>query len=123
MSCYTLSLSFHAFTSNLERIKFPTNIQEVWKVPESRATIREDMQALIKMTWQVVSQPQGKEPVGCKWVCTIKYKDDSTNECYKAHIVAKGFTKTYGINYIENFTHVAKLNTGPVLLLIVSNVD
>jgi hypothetical protein len=42
---------------------------------------------------------QGEKTVGCKWVYTIKYNSDGTVEWYKAWLVAKGYTQTYGINY------------------------
>lgn len=45
-----------------------------------------------------------KDNVGCKWLHTI--------QCYKARPVAKGYTKTYGFNYQETFTLVAKINIG-----------
>jgi hypothetical protein len=52
-----------------------------------------EMDALKKnRTWELVTLPKGKKPVGCKWVYTIKYRADGSIERYKARLVAKGFT-------------------------------
>lgn len=69
-------------------------------------------------TWSMVPLPFGHQPIGCKWVYKIKYKSDGTIECYKAHIVAKGYTQVEGINYQETFSPIAKLTTLHCLLTV-----
>ncbi|WJZ99837.1 hypothetical protein VitviT2T_018252 [Vitis vinifera] len=63
-------------------------------------------------TWEeVVDLPREKKVIGCKWVFTIKSKADGSVERYKAKLVAKGFTQTYGIDYQDTFSPVAKINS------------
>lgn len=54
-------------------------------------------------TWDLVSLPNGKIPVGCKLVFSLKYKSDGSIERHKTKLVARGFTQTYGIDYQETF--------------------
>ena len=87
----------------------PRNIQEALDEPSWKLAVFEEMNALKKNgTWEVVDLPREKSVVGCKWVFTIKSKVDGSVERYKAKLVAKGFTQTYGIDYQETFAPVAK---------------
>ena len=52
-----------------------------------------------------------------------KYKADGTLERYKVRLVAKGFTQTNGLDYLETFASVAKLNAIRVLLSLAATLD
>ena len=54
---------------------------------------------------------------------TLKYKTDGTLDRLKARLVLKGFTQTYGVDYSEFFSPVAKLNIVRVLLFVAVNKD
>ena len=102
----------------------PPKVEEAMEDPKWTQAIKEEMEALMKnKTWNLVPLPRGKKTVGCKWVFSIKHKADGSIERYKARLVAKGYTQTFGVDYQETFSPVAKLNTVRVLLSLAANLD
>lgn len=121
---HSLSPSYRAFVSQLSSVSIPQNVQDALKDPKWKKAMCEEMNALKKNdTWELVELPDGKKPVGCKWVFTVKHKADGSVERYKARLVAKGFTQTYGIDYQDTFAPVAKMNSIRVLLSLAANMD
>ena len=124
VSTQRLSQSLKAFVHKLSSNHVPSTVQEALSNPKwTQATI-EEMTALQKNdTWELMPLPKGKKTVGCKWVFSIEHKAAGSIERYKARLVAKGYTQTYGIDYQETFSPVAKLNTVRVLLSLAANLD
>ena len=56
--------------------------------------------------------------VDCKWIFHTKFKVDGSLDKYKAHLVAKGFQKTPGIDFFETFNPVIKPSTIRIIFTI-----
>ncbi|KAJ7969147.1 Retrovirus-related Pol polyprotein from transposon TNT 1-94 [Quillaja saponaria] len=123
VSYKSLSPSYRAFVSTLSSVSIPQDWEEALADPKWEDAMVEEMKALSKNdTWELASLPHGKRAVGCKWVFTIKRKADGTIERYKARLVARGFTQTYGVDYQETFAPVAKMNSIRVLISCAANL-
>jgi Reverse transcriptase (RNA-dependent DNA polymerase) len=119
-----LSEPLKNFANQISSVTVPEKLEEALKDHNWVKAMKLEMEALEKNdTWKLVTLPEGKKTVGCKWVYTIKYNTKGKIERYKARLVAKGYTQTYGVDFQETFSPVAKLNSVRVLLSLAANLD
>ncbi|XP_015943271.1 uncharacterized mitochondrial protein AtMg00820-like [Arachis duranensis] len=79
--------------------------------------MKDELDALeLNKTWCLIDCPAGVKPVGCKWVYRIKRKPDGSVDRYKARLVAKVFTQTKGVDFLETFFPVVKPATIKLVL-------
>jgi hypothetical protein len=74
-------------------------------------------------TWTLVPLPLDRKPVSCKWVFKIKQGVNGEVERYKATLVARGFTQTYGVDYNKTFALIVKFTSIRCILALATLED
>ncbi|KAG8481678.1 hypothetical protein CXB51_026593 [Gossypium anomalum] len=88
--------------------------QQGWK-----QTMLDELSMIEKnQTWELVAKRANRKVIGVKWVFRAKYNADGTLNKLKPRMVVKGFRQKYGINYLETFAPVARLDTIRLLVAL-----
>ena len=112
-----LTETHKSFLCSVSKINEPKTYQEASTQSEWVEAMKKELDALEENeTWTVMPLPPGKKPIGSKWVYKVKLKPDGTVERFKARLVANGYNQTYGIDYLDSFSPVAKVVTVRLLL-------
>lgn len=62
-------------------------------------------------TWLLTTIPEGKKPIGVKWVYKTKYNPKGEVDHFKAQLVAKGYKQKLDIDYFEVFSPITRTDT------------
>jgi hypothetical protein len=90
----------------------PTCFEQAVINPKWDNAMDEEMVALdANATWELVALPKDKKVIRCKWVYKIKHNADGSVSRNKARLVTKGYAQTYGIDYEETYSLIAKMTT------------
>ena len=108
-------------TGNINKVlvhmfqEVPNSYREVMSSPEKDkwlAASTEEFEGLTKMgAWKLVDRPADCKTIKCRWTYVMK-----SDGCYKAQLVAKGYTQIQGIDYEETFFLVARYESIQYLL-------
>lgn len=71
--------------------------------------------------WTLVDLPHGVKPIGLKWIFKLKRNSDGSINKYKARLVAKGYVQQYGVDYVEVFAPVARIETIRLLISLAAS--
>lgn len=103
-------------------IATPKSYQEAITSGQSEKWIqacKDEYESLVKNdTWQLCDLPERKQSIPLKWVFQLKCNEDNVITRYKARIVAKGFHQSFGSDYDETFSPVARFTTMRTILSI-----
>lgn len=118
LSYDSLSPSFQSYTLAYTLEREPRNFKEAMASDMWNKSVNVELVALEEnKTWDVVSLPEGKNVVGCRWIFTLKFNADGPVERPKSRLVAQGYTQQGGVDYLETFSLVAKLTSVKLLVL------
>ena len=113
--------------STLIDLDEPANYKEAMAGPEAakwQEAMKSEIQSMYdNQVWNLVDPTPGQRTVGCKWIFKKKTDMDGKVQTYKARLVAKGYTQTYGIDYEETFSPVAKIKSIRIMLAIAAFHD
>ena len=105
----------------------PINFQQAMQSDNSQKWIdamNEEMKSMKdNEVWELVPLPEGKKPIGCKWIFKTKRDSKGNVERYKARLVAKGFTQKEGIDYTETFSPVSSKDSFRTIMALVAHFD
>ncbi|GMI99394.1 hypothetical protein HRI_003608700 [Hibiscus trionum] len=119
VSYHNISSAHDSYINNAVILSEPKTYNQAIKHACWTKAMEEEIKALeLNETWELVPLPPGKSTIGCKWVFKTKLKSDGTLERYKARLVAKGYTQQSGIDFLETFSPVAKINTIRALMAV-----
>lgn len=74
-------------------------------------------------TWKMVDKPENVHLVSTKWVFKIKKLPNGQVDKFEAWLVARGFSQRQGIDFLEVFSGVVRLETLGILIAVAAILD
>ncbi|GJS95426.1 putative ribonuclease H-like domain-containing protein [Tanacetum coccineum] len=110
-------------TKNLEEHE-PKKVIQALQDPSCIESMQDELlQFKLQKVWTLVDLPNGKRPIGTKWVFRNKKDERGIVIKNKARLVAQGYTQEEGIDYDEVFAPVARIEAIRLFLAYASFKD
>lgn len=104
----------------------PITVKEAMESPDHdrwKQAMDEEYTSLAENNvWTLVDRPTDRKVVQCKWVFHVKNSANGEVR-YKARLVARGFTQTYGEDFTETFAPVVRNSTLRLLFALSVNLN
>ena len=95
----------------------PEGYEEATTDQKWRNAMKEELIMIEKnKTWELVDRTNHKKAIGVKWVYRTKLNPDGSVNKYKARLVVKGYAQVFGVDFLETFAPVARLETIRMLM-------
>ncbi|KAH9114804.1 hypothetical protein AeMF1_008350 [Aphanomyces euteiches] len=109
MGLEAISRGFHQVYSVQVLNETPLSFSDVDKSPN-------------RLKWLEATQDEYESlALKCKWLWRIKFDEEGNMTKFKARLVLKGYMQRYGIDYLEIFAPVLRMNTLRLLLCLVAH--
>ncbi|GJS51494.1 retrovirus-related pol polyprotein from transposon TNT 1-94 [Tanacetum coccineum] len=112
--------NFFCFISTIE----PKNVNEVLRDESRIVAMQEELnQFVANDVWELVPQPRNMKIIGTKWVFRNKLDENGVVSRNKARLVAQGYNQQEGIDNVETYAPVARLDSIRILLAYACSLD
>jgi len=112
LNYHRLSQPFYACLSSIFSVSILKTIGDALAHPGWCQAMLDELSTLQNsQTWELVSLPSEKSVVGCTWIFAIKVGPDGTIDRLKTHLMAKGYTQIFSLDYGDTFSPVAKMTS------------
>jgi hypothetical protein len=97
----------------------PAGYEEAIKDQKWQKAMNEELSMIKKnKTYEVVDRPKDRKIIGVKWVFRTKLNANGSINKHKARLFVKGYAQVFGVDYLNTFSPIARLDTIRLVLAI-----
>nr|KYP44456.1 Retrovirus-related Pol polyprotein from transposon TNT 1-94 [Cajanus cajan] len=100
----------------------PESFEVAVKSSKWRQAMDAEINSIVKNgIWELTDLPAGAKKIGVKWIYKTKLNEIGQVDKYKARLVAKGYSQEQGVDYIEVFAPVSKMDIVRMIIAIAAS--